>query len=78
MMVENMSSAAAPSPERQLELEKLIQRVTGVYGSSNRALAWLQTTNPALGGRTPMQVYKVDGVQPIEELLIAIEHGTVT
>jgi putative toxin-antitoxin system antitoxin component (TIGR02293 family) len=47
-----------------------------VYGSRERALAWLRRPHPRLDGRTPLSLLKTDaGSRIVEELLIQIDEG---
>jgi uncharacterized protein (DUF2384 family) len=57
------------------EFAKLVARSIDVFGSSERAVRWLETTNPKLGGQTPLHVYQNSGLKRVEEELLAIEHG---
>jgi hypothetical protein len=60
-----------------VDFAKLVARTIDVFGSPERAVRWLETTNPKLGGKTPLAVYQSSGSQRVEEELIAIEHGVV-
>jgi uncharacterized protein (DUF2384 family) len=57
------------------DLAKLVAKAMEVFGSSERALRWLETTNPKLGGDTPLRVFQISGARRVEEELVAIEHG---
>jgi uncharacterized protein (DUF2384 family) len=57
------------------DLAKLVARAIEVFGSSERAVKWLETTNPKLGGQTPLRMYQASGAKRVEEELLAIEHG---
>ena len=59
------------------DFAKLVARTIEVFGSSERAVRWLETTNPKLGGVTPLHVYLIAGSGKIEEELSALEHGVV-
>ena len=59
------------------DLADLVARAIDVFGSSERALQWLETANPKLGGATPLSVFQTSGAQRIEEELLAIQHGIV-
>jgi len=48
-----------------------------VFGSRERAVKWLETTNPKLGGKAPISVYLNSRPQLVEEELVAIEQGIV-
>jgi uncharacterized protein (DUF2384 family) len=42
-----------------------------------RATKWLRATNPKFAGKTPLEVYLASGSKPVEDELIAIQHGVV-
>lgn len=57
------------------ELAKLVARAIEVFGTAERAVQWLETANPKLGGIAPLVAYQTAGPRPVEEELLAIEHG---
>jgi uncharacterized protein (DUF2384 family) len=57
------------------DFAKLVARTVEVFGNAERAVAWLETSNPKLGGSTPLRAYQASRVEQIEEELSAIEHG---
>jgi uncharacterized protein (DUF2384 family) len=59
------------------DFAKLVARTIEVFGSPERAVRWLETTNPKRGGKTPLFVYQSSGPQWVEEELEAIEQGVV-
>ena len=77
-----MANQMKTAPERVAvslpELTSLVVKTIEVFGSAEQAVAWLETTNLALDGRTPLSVYQISGADRIEELLTAIEHGTIS
>ena len=70
-------STVATVPVELGDLAKLVARTIEVFGTSERAVRWLETTNPKLDGKTPLGVYQLEGSAQIEEELLAIEHGVV-
>ncbi len=62
--------------DRVLRAIRVLSRTEAVYGSRERALAWLRRPNPRLDGRTPLSLLKTDtGSRIVEELLIQIDEG---
>ena len=69
--------SSEPAAIRLADFARLIARAISVFGTHERAVAWLEAANPALGGQTPLHLIETsaDGAQKIEEELDAIEHG---
>jgi putative toxin-antitoxin system antitoxin component (TIGR02293 family) len=62
--------------DRVLRAIRVLSRTEGVYGTRERALAWLRRPNPRLDGRTPLSLLKTDtGSRIVEELLVQIDEG---
>jgi putative toxin-antitoxin system antitoxin component (TIGR02293 family) len=73
--------------DRVIRLLRVLRATEAVYGSRERALAWLRRPNPRLdpalrnvlfakGGRTPLSLLTTDtGARMVEELLGQIAHG---
>jgi putative toxin-antitoxin system antitoxin component (TIGR02293 family) len=62
--------------DRVLRAIRVLARAEAVYGSRERALAWLRRKNPRLEGRTPLSLLKTDtGSRMVEELLVEIDEG---
>ena len=62
--------------DRVLRLMRLLSHAESVYGSRERALAWLRRPHPRLRDRTPLETLKTDtGSRIVEELLIQIDEG---
>ena len=62
--------------DRVLRLVRLLSHAESVYGSRERALAWLRRPYPRLRDRTPLETLKTDtGSRIVEELLIQIDEG---
>lgn len=53
-------------------------RAGEVFANQQKALAWLQTQNPSLKGRTPLEVTATEeGFQEADEVLTRIEFGVL-
>ena len=53
-------------------------RAGEVFASQQKALGWLQTPNPSLGGRTPLEATATEeGFQEADEVLTRIEFGVL-
>jgi putative toxin-antitoxin system antitoxin component (TIGR02293 family) len=62
--------------DRVLRVIRVISLAESVYGSRERALAWLRTLHARLGGRTPLSLLNTDtGSRIVEELLVQIDEG---
>lgn len=62
--------------DRVLRVIRVLSLAETVYGSRERALAWLRKTHARLDGRTPLSLLKTDtGSRIVEELLIQIDEG---
>ena len=62
--------------DRVLRLVRLLSHAESVYGSRERALAWLRRPHPRLRDRTPLETLKTDtGSRIVEELLVQIDEG---
>ncbi len=62
--------------DRVLRLVRLLSQTESVYGSRDRALAWLRRAHPRLRGRTPLEMARTDtGSRIVEELLVQIDEG---
>lgn len=62
--------------DRVLRMVRVLAGATELYGSKERALAWLRRPNPRLDGRTPVSLLKTDtGSRMVEELLLQIDEG---
>jgi putative toxin-antitoxin system antitoxin component (TIGR02293 family) len=62
--------------DRVLRVIRVLSLTESVYGSRERALAWLRRPHPRLHGRTPLSLLKTDaGSRIVEELLIQIDEG---
>jgi putative toxin-antitoxin system antitoxin component (TIGR02293 family) len=62
--------------DRVLRFLRVLSLAESLYGSRERALAWLRKPLARLDGRTPLSLLKTDtGSRIIEELLIQIDEG---
>lgn len=53
-------------------------RAGEVFANREKALVWLQTPNPSLDGRTPLEATTTeDGFQEADEVLTRIEFGVL-
>jgi uncharacterized protein (DUF2384 family) len=53
-------------------------RAGEVFANRQKALGWLQTPNPSLGGRTPLEATATEeGFEEAEEVLTRIEFGVL-
>lgn len=65
-----------PESERLFRYLRLLQKGREVFGSREKAAWWMNQSNPALDGRTPVEVaLTAPGAAVVEELLAGIEHG---
>lgn len=62
--------------DRLMRLIRVLSSAEIVYGSRERALAWLRAPNPRLDGRAPLALIKTDtGSRMVEQLLLQIDEG---
>lgn len=62
--------------DRVLRMMRALSQAEAVYGSRERALAWLRKSNPRLDNRPPLELLNTDsGTRIVEELLIQIDEG---
>ena len=65
----------APPPSRFITL---CVHAGEVFASQEKALGWLQTPNPSLSGRTPLEAAATEeGFQEADEVLTRIEYGVL-
>ena len=70
---------AADESDRLYRLARIAAHAVAVFGSEDKAGAWLRRPNRALGGDVPIQVLDTDlGARQIEDLLGRIEHGALS
>ena len=62
--------------DRVLRIIRVLSSAEAVYGSRERALAWLRKPQVRLEGRSPLSLLKTDtGSRIVEETLIQIDEG---
>ncbi len=62
--------------DRVLRMMRVLYQAESVYGSRERALAWLRRPSPRLGKRAPVDLLNTDaGSRVVEELLVQIDEG---
>jgi putative toxin-antitoxin system antitoxin component (TIGR02293 family) len=62
--------------DRVLRMIRTLSAAEVIYGSRERALAWMRRPQPRLEERTPLSLLKTDtGSRLVEELLIQIDEG---
>jgi putative toxin-antitoxin system antitoxin component (TIGR02293 family) len=62
--------------DRVLRVIRVLSLAESVYGSRQRALAWLRKPHARLDGRIPLSLLKTDtGSRIVEELLIQTDEG---
>jgi putative toxin-antitoxin system antitoxin component (TIGR02293 family) len=62
--------------DRVLRVIRVISLAESVYGSRERALAWLRNPQSRLGGRMPLSLLNTDtGSRIVEEMLVQIDEG---
>ena len=53
-------------------------RAGEVFANREKALAWLETPNPSLQGRSPIEAANTEeGFEQADEILTRIEHGVI-
>jgi len=67
---------SAEESDRLLRLGRIATLAEGVLGSRDKAAAWLQAANRALGGERPLDHLDTDpGAEEVESLLLRAAHG---
>ncbi len=62
--------------DRVVRAIRVLSRAEAIYGSRERALAWLRRPHPRLDGRAPLSLLRTDtGSRIVEELLVQIDEG---
>jgi putative toxin-antitoxin system antitoxin component (TIGR02293 family) len=71
----NTASSEALPPVRFISLSV---RAGEVFANHAKALSWLQTPNPSLQGKTPIEAATTEqGYAEADEILMRIEHGVL-
>ena len=62
--------------DRVLRVIRVVSLAESVYGSRERALAWMRNSHARLDGRAPLSLLSTDtGSRIVEELLVQIDEG---
>ncbi len=62
--------------DRVVRVARLLSQAEAVYGSRERALAWLRRPHPRLRNRAPLEMSRTDtGTRIVEELLVQLDEG---
>jgi putative toxin-antitoxin system antitoxin component (TIGR02293 family) len=70
---------AADESDRLYRLARIAAHAVAVFGSEDKASAWLRRPNRALNGELPIQVLDTDvGARQVEDILGRLEHGAVS
>ena len=68
----------AIKPPPQVRFISLSVRAGEVFANYEKALGWLQTPNPSLQGKTPIEAANTEeGFALADEILTRIEHGVL-
>jgi hypothetical protein len=57
------------------QLEQLFVRLRDLTGSENNARIWLKAGHPDFGGKAPLDYLLEGNLEPVEDLVLAIEMG---
>jgi putative toxin-antitoxin system antitoxin component (TIGR02293 family) len=69
---------ASDESDRLYRLARIAAHAERVFGSDEKAAAWLRRPNRSLGGESPIEVLDTDiGAREIEDALGRLEHGIV-
>jgi hypothetical protein len=56
--------------------DPLLLRAVEVFGKVDKAVSWLNTVNPAFGGKAPREAASTeDGRRAVLDVLLDLEHG---
>jgi Protein of unknown function (DUF2384) len=56
--------------------DSLLLRAVEVFGKADKAVSWLGTANPAVGGKSPREAASTeDGRRAVLDVLLDLEHG---
>jgi hypothetical protein len=70
------SERPVPESVGMAEIVEIVARAIEVFGDRTKALRWMRTPIPSLGGATPEEMLERDGgIEQVEEVLGRIEHG---
>jgi putative toxin-antitoxin system antitoxin component (TIGR02293 family) len=73
-----MESSSAWLSAGQEAILSIAARAGEVFSNRQKALRWLHSPNPALGGLTPLDAVETsEGRQEVEDILGRIENGII-
>lgn len=55
--------------------KEILAKAESVFGTKEKAISWFNTTNLALGGKSPNELLEEDKCQLVIDELNRIEHG---
>jgi putative toxin-antitoxin system antitoxin component (TIGR02293 family) len=68
----------ADESDRLYRLARMAAHAVAVFGTEDKAAAWLHRPNRALNGETPVRLLGTDiGARQVEDVLGRLEHGIV-
>ncbi len=72
-----MAAHSGPTAEQLLRVDRIIGCSLELFeGDRDGAVEWLLSSQPALGGASPMDVAKTEvGAREVEDLIGRLEHG---
>ncbi|HJN73534.1 MAG TPA: MbcA/ParS/Xre antitoxin family protein [Myxococcota bacterium] len=63
---------------RNVRIARVASHAVDVFGSSERAAAWLRRGNRGLGGVVPLSLLDTDiGAERVDDVLTRIEHAVI-
>jgi len=72
----NQKRLTAEESDRLYRVSRVIAFAAGVLGEMDKARAWLERQNRALGGQAPLSMLDTDlGAREVEEVLTRLAHG---
>jgi putative toxin-antitoxin system antitoxin component (TIGR02293 family) len=66
---------AAAIQYRLTSVAPSLTRAIEIFGNSQKAISWMNSEHPALGGRSPLAVLDQGNTQAVDDLLTRVEHG---
>lgn len=70
------SKLSAEESDRTMRVARVFAMATDTLGTSEKASRWLQKSNRALDGNTPLELLDTDaGTQEVRTVLMRIEYG---
>jgi putative toxin-antitoxin system antitoxin component (TIGR02293 family) len=78
VMATTPTSPTINEPSPPVRFLSLSVRAGEVFANHEKALSWLQTPNPSLEGKTPIEAANTEeGFRSADEILTRIEHGVL-